>query len=343
MNVTQKSNNKQKDDMIIYPKSEKKLVYYPSENKNEKSDIDKETINLFKGIVRITNISKVNKKSIEKSISVNNNHNISEFTNNLFNEEEHMNKIPICPSKKSENNFPQNEILSPIKTIPYNFSFKKKLTKSKSSRDIPNILEDNKNNIQKSLLNKGSINQSNISIKSKPNKNNFLNIKSGDRTHKFQKRYSFFFKLKEKEKNPSKTPYLDRKGFNSTYHLKKYDFSNVTNFIKNKNDKVNSNQDDNDKHLIEQNNIPKIKIDYINDKENITNNNKIKKISSKISSFPEIQKEIKNKNINNNNLNELKETQKIGNIKEKEIKKQKNSNNFIINILNKPFMCCLKS
>ena len=59
--------------------------------------------------------------------------------------------------------------------------------------------------------------------------------KVGDSTHKND--YSFFFKLKEKDKFPSKTPYLDKKGSNQIYDIKKYNFYNNT--IGNK--KINPN------------------------------------------------------------------------------------------------------
>ena len=100
---------------------------------------------------------------------------------------------------------------------------------------IPNLSKE-KNIIKKSLFQKNSNNYSNFSLKRKTRKN-IIGIKNEELdNNKLSTKYSFFYRLKEKEKNPSKTPYLDRKGFNSTYNLKKYDFSNVTNFIKNKND-----------------------------------------------------------------------------------------------------------
>ena len=336
MDVSQKSLNKQiDDDMKIYHKSEKELVNYQSDG--NKSNIDEETLNLFKGIVKITKISnsKANKKPIEKSISANNTHNIFEFTKHLFNNEEHMNKDQICSVKHSENNFHQDKILSPISRTPHNFSLNRKLIKSQSSKAfLNNSPEKNKNTNPKSLFNKNIINHSSSSLKSIQRKRSLINNRPGDSPHRNRKKYSFFFKMKEKEKNPSKTPYLDKKLFD-----------NNSKYV-NKN--VNSN-----KLLSGQNLFPQIKFNYTNSKDNSPKKSEFIKSSEKILLYNESQKEVKPINIiSNNNINVIKESEKNDNNKENnkknnntvQNKKQvKTSNNLIINILNKPFFCCLKS
>ena len=332
MDVSQKGFNKQDDEMIIYQKNEKELINSQSDN-NSKSNIDEETLNLFKGIVKITKISnsKLNKKPIKKSISANNTQNIFEFTKKLFDNEEHMNKDQICSVKNSENNPHQDEILSPISRTPHNLSSNRKLIKSQSSKVfLINSPERNKNTNPKSLFNKNTINQSNTSLKSVQRKRSLINNKLGDSTHRNRKKYSFFFKMKEKEKNPSKTPYLDKKFF--------------ANNSKSINKIMNS-----DKLLNGQNLFPLIKISNINNKDNSPKKSEIKKNSEKIIFNNESQKEIKPINIiSNTNLNVIKESQKNdeikGNNNSVQNKKQvKTSNNLIINILNKPFFCCLKS
>ena len=105
--------------MIIYPKSEKQLVYYPSEKNNDKSNIDKETINLFKGIVKIKSVQSNNnlKAPIIKYNSANSNSHIYDFTNNLYNNEEHLITNQILTFKNYENDSPKDNTMSPIKTF----------------------------------------------------------------------------------------------------------------------------------------------------------------------------------------------------------------------------------
>ena len=95
----EQNNNK----LLSNDKKAKKLGECRSEiNKDQtgKLNFDKETLNLFKGIVKIKDLSskKQNKAPIIKSNSVNNNKNIFEFANFLYNNEEHLHK-------KSNSNF----------------------------------------------------------------------------------------------------------------------------------------------------------------------------------------------------------------------------------------------
>ena len=66
---------------------------------------------------------KVNKASIIKFNSVNNK-NISDLTNALYNNEEHLNKNIINTSKYSAKNKPHDNILIPKRPFQHSFSIK---------------------------------------------------------------------------------------------------------------------------------------------------------------------------------------------------------------------------
>ena len=141
--------------------------------------------------------------------------------------------------------------------------------------------------------------------------------------------------MKEKDKTPSNTPYLDKKFWKSSFDLIQYDANN----------KVNKKINELNKDYIKQNQIQINKINNIdeneeNKEENIIKNDLDKNVLS-----------INNNNLNNiiinNNKDELvgkKEYNKIDdNSKENKNERKNTNNNTIINILNKPFFCCLKS
>ena len=193
--------------------------------------------------------------------------------------------------------------------------------------------EKNASDIKKSLLKKNTHIVSCFSPKKKSHKNLLIKTKFGDSNfshHKSNKNFSFFFKLKEKEKNPSKTPYLDTKFWKSSHEVTKF-VNNDTNSkspIKKRNSKESS---------LNKSQSPKKKNNNINGNDN----NKEMFIKNEQENINDEDKGIKKK-----------ETKKIGNkdnIEEnnnnclKCKKKGKNVNNIIINILNKPFLCCLKS
>ena len=75
------------------------------EDQNFKSNFDKNTLNLFKGIVKITNVSTNNKNKapINKSNSASVK-NLLNYTNNLYKNEEHLYKNRINIIKNCENN-----------------------------------------------------------------------------------------------------------------------------------------------------------------------------------------------------------------------------------------------
>ena len=74
--------------------------------------------------------------------------------------------------------------------------------------------EKNECDFKKDLFKRSSYNLSGFSLKKKSHKNLFIKnkfVNLSNTNHKSHKDYSFFSKLKQKEENPSKTPYLDTK------------------------------------------------------------------------------------------------------------------------------------
>ena len=154
-NIIEQSSNKMKN-VNIKPK---KLYQCNSEKNgtcNKKSNLDKETLNLLKGIVKITSVKNNSKNNIPiiKSNSENNK-NILGFTNYLFNNEEHLNKNIIHTLKNKGNNPSQNSSLSQIKSFTKNFSTDKKSDKSQSSKTLINFSKERGvHTIKKSLFKK---------------------------------------------------------------------------------------------------------------------------------------------------------------------------------------------
>ena len=296
-----------------------------SEAPNYKQTIDEETLNLFKGIVKIKT-KKINNESPIIRYKSNNN-NIFDFTNDLYNNEEHLKKNQIFNSRISKKFSNKSRILSPIKSFHHRLSINEKSERSQSSMAIPNLSkEKNINIIKKSLFQKNSNNYSSFSLKRKSRKN-IIGINKNEElenNNKSSNKYSFFFKLKEKEKNPSKTPYLDKKFLKSSYNLPKYNVDNKT--INNNDTKANNNN-----NIIKKNQSIENQIDIRND-DNKDKNNTIKVDNNIIIKENIIEKEtIRYDNIiNNKNKNIL-------------INKNQKKKGLIINILHKPFFCCLKS
>ena len=294
--------------------------------------ISDKNLNSFKGIINKTRIKSLNEKNVpilkydisdKKRIS-------SNYIPNIYNNEEHLNKNSLF-QLNSEKKLPKiNETSS------------KKLSKRWSRFKLSNNLFKINNNFSSAILKK----EKRISI---------INHKRGDMAHKhsskFHNDFSFFFKLKEKNKIPSKTPYLDRKAGYSSYNLNKFKFDenttdikntvNNTDKISNKDflDKIESKSLD-DKVNRQDKNNNMIKIDkksvYIKgkEKENLNNikvyNNDIKNIEKKDNTKLDINNNSHNKQIF---IHETKN----------EIKNKNSNNNIIITILSKPFFCCLKT
>ena len=128
-----------------------------NDEQNYKINVDKDTLNLFKGIVKITNVQSNNlkKSPIIKSNSASVK-NIINYTNTLYKNEEHLQKNHINIVKNCENNILQE---TPIKTFSHKFSMNENCEKSISSVMIPHISkEKNITTVRKSLFKKSSCN-----------------------------------------------------------------------------------------------------------------------------------------------------------------------------------------
>ena len=208
MNYLSINHNKKKYSKklsIEYKKPTSHSEKSDNEQKSKNSNMDKENLNLFKGIIKVTKKSLKEKKTPEtQSNTINNN--IFDFTNHIYNNEEHLNngKFYIIKSSKNNNSQKYNNVISLSGTLK---SKHKAFNKYKSSLDHMDFSKEQ--NIKKTLLNKNS-NKFSLNYYT----NNLLKRKQrrrsviGNMTHK--NRFHFFFKLKEKDKIPSKTPYLDK-------------------------------------------------------------------------------------------------------------------------------------
>ena len=143
----------------------------------------------------------------------------------------------------------------------------------------------------------------------------------GDMTYKNRNKdnFNYFFKLKEKDKIPSKTPYLD----------KIWNFSNNSNL----NPKANTKSKENTKNPLQKQNSQEIK--------------EIKLSNTNIKNEGDKKKELIEKRKDKKGNVEKKQGEKIEgyeNIRDKNIfsEKKERKMNIIFNILNKPFFCCLK-
>ena len=287
-------NLKKKNSNILekFYKKSKKLSECSSKinvEHNMNRDFDNKTLNLFKGIVKIKNTS--SKKQIkEQNIESNsaNNKNIFQFTNFLYNNGERLHKNQIHILKNSENNPSQKDILSPIKSFTHKLSINEKYFKN-SKRTMKLSKEKNESDIKKDLFKRSSYNLSGLSLKKKSHKNLFIKNKFGNSTntnHKSHKDYSFFSKLKEKEKNPSKTPYLDTKFWKTSYDVTKF----VTNDT---NSKSPIHKRSSKMSLFNKSQSPKKKKNYMDENDN---NNKEKIFINKES----IKKSLDNNKDDNN-------------------------------------------
>ena len=123
-----------------------------NEQKSKNPNMDKENLNLFKGIVKVTKKSLKEKKTPEtQSNTINNN--IFDFTNFVYNNEEHLNndKFYIIKSSKNNNSQKYNNVISLSGTLK---SKHKAFNKYKSSLDHMDFSKEQ--NIKKTLLNKNS-------------------------------------------------------------------------------------------------------------------------------------------------------------------------------------------
>ena len=311
-----------------------------NEQKSDDSNIEKETLNLFKGIVKVTQKTFKQKKTPEtQSNSINNNNiycnNIFDFTNRLYNDEEHLNedKDFIVKNNGNSNSIKYKKFISPSDTLK---SKNKLSNRSRSSLEILNLSKNipKEQNLKTSLFNKNSnrfhLNfYNNNVVKKKIRRGSVM----GDMTHKNRnnRNLDFFFKLKEKEKTPSKTPYLD----------KIWNFSNQLSFKPKTNihTKKGSNLSLTKQNSKEINNI-KISRTNIKPEKEIEEEEEIipklidKKEKDKNEETPKKNNENK---IEENDTENLEKKEKII-FSEEKVKKT----NIVFNILNKPFFCCLK-
>jgi len=284
----------------------KKPIFQSENNDNEQksknSNINNETLNLFKGIVKVTKKSLKEKKTPEtQSNTVNNNNNIFDFANSVYNNEEHLYDDKFFTIKSPKNNNP---------------------TKSDNVISLsPTLKSKNRIFDKKSLFNKNykqlSLYCNNYPVKAKPRRGSMM----GDMTYKNRNKdnFNYFFKLKEKDKIPSKTPYLD----------KIWNFSNNSNL----NPKANTKSKENTKNPLQKQNSQEIK--------------EIKLSNTNIKNEGDKKKELIQKRKDKKGNVEKKQGEKIEgyeNIRDKNIfsEKKERKMNIIFNILNKPFFCCLK-
>ena len=286
--------------------------------------MDKESLNLFKGIVKVTKRSLKEKKTPEtQSNTINNN--IFDFTNFVYNNEEHLNndKFYIIKSSKNNNSPKYNNAISPSVTLK---SKHKAFNKYKSSLDLMDFSKDQ--NIKKTLLNKNSNKFSlnyytNNSSKRKQRRRSVI----GNMTHKNRNNHNFhfFFKLKEKDKIPSKTPYLDKIW---NFSNNKLDSKPKTNIHTKKISEISLVKQNS--YEINTNKISKTNIKYEKNEEILDKSeNKLEKDKNKETIDKKQEEKIQK--------NETKNSDKIIFSAEK-VKK----NNIIFNLLNKPFFCCFK-
>ena len=303
-----------------------------NEQKSKNSNTNKESLYLFNGIVKVTKKSLKEKKNSE---ILNTNNDIINFTNCLYNNEEHLDDDKSLIIKNPENNniIRNYNIITPSSTLK---TKKNILDKSKSSLELSVLSKDisKENNIKKSLFNKRSkklsLNYNNI-IKGRSKRKSV----EGDMTHKNRnsRNFNFFFKLKEKDKIPSKTPYLD-KIWNTANKL---NFKHKTNIhtkqnpgvslVKRKTQEFNMNR------------ITKINIKSEKEKE--------KEDESPKKSKDKSEKDKSKDSIDKKQEEKIEENEtKVIDKKDKNIfseeKIKKTNMNIIFNILNKPFFCCLK-
>ena len=311
------------------PKKQKKRDY-EIQNNDKQSSIDKETLNLFKGIVKI--------KAKDKKVTEDNNdkkNNIFDFANDVYNDEEHLySKKQINVNKKSNNNSIVNNNNNTSGSILH--FYKNRVDTSNSSIDIWNFPKGK--NMKKTVIHK-SPRKLLTNIRVKRTRRSSI-IGNSTNKNKYNRDCNIFLKLKEKEKIPSKTPYLDNKLKNNTNNNKIHkDNTNIynktkTNYMLNpKKQKSNSIKP----YILSTGNIKRFE-----KKENEDNKKKEDKKKKEYNKEKEDNKENEEKNDEGKiekgtNKSDEKNKKNIQN--NKEIKKT----NIILNILNKPFFCCWKS
>ena len=312
------------------PKKQKKRDY-EIQNNDKQSSIDKETLNLFKGIVKI--------KTKDKKVTEDNNdnkNNIFDFANDVYNDEEHLysKNNQITTNKKSNNNSIVNNNNNTSGSILH--FYKNRVDTSNSSIDIWNFPKGK--NMKKTVIHK-SPRKLLTNIRVKRTRRSSI-IGNSTNKNKYNRDCNIFLKLKEKEKIPSKTPYLDNKLKNNTNNNKIHkDNTNIynktkTNYMLNPKKQKSNNIKP---YILSTGNIKRFE-----KKENEDNKKKEDKKKKEYNKEKEDNKENEEKNDEEKiekGTNKSDEGNKKNIQNNKEIKKT----NIILNILNKPFFCCFKS
>ena len=125
-----------KNMSIEYKKSIFNSENNDNEQKSKNTSINKQSLNLFKGIVKIAKKSLKEKNPSEaQSNIVNNDNNIFDFTNFVYNNEEHLDddKFSIIKSPKYNNTIRNDNIISLSPTIR---SKNRTFNKNKSALDL---------------------------------------------------------------------------------------------------------------------------------------------------------------------------------------------------------------
>jgi hypothetical protein len=180
---SEKNSNFKKDIEFssISIKKEKEESKSDANDKTEKEMIGKNII-----------ISKINNNAIE-----NNNNNLVNFTDNLYNSEEHMSKTKLFNRKNSS----RDNLLN-LNYMRKEDNNNKSIYKSSSRLDIPKIY-------RKSLFSENKNIEENPLNLSKHLEPSLLSKKSNCETKSKNNNYAAFFKLKEKIKRPPKVSYID--------------------------------------------------------------------------------------------------------------------------------------
>ena len=253
-----KEKNKKQIDKI----RDKKSFQKESENNsNFKKDIDFSSlsIKMDKEESKSASNDNIEKEMIGKNIIIskinnnaiaNNNNNLFNFTDKLYNSEEHLSKTKLFNIKNSGRDNLLN--LNFMRKVDNN---NQSIYKSSSRCEIPKIyrkslFSDNKN-IEENLLN--------LSKQIEPS---LLSKKSNYETKSKNNNYAAFFKLKEKNKRPPKVTYLDSilNNNNNNNNNNNTNNGNNSNNGNNGNNSINRQNKNKDRNLASNKN-------YANDKK----------------------------------------------------------------------------
>ena len=203
------------------------------ESKNNLNNDMKKDINDKNNI-----ISKNNNQNIQ--IKINDNIELYNFTHKLYNSEEHFDKLNLFKRKNSSrDNLLNLNFMRKASNINKNISKKTSL----SRRDIPKIYRKSlfQNCKKEEENNKDNNGNKRIEPSINSKKNTAYDSKSKDKNNI----YAAFFKLKEKNKRPPKTYYIDSVINNTTNNAINTNNTNNTNHVNKINNANNANNTNN--------------------------------------------------------------------------------------------------